>query len=203
MEPRDEQRGMERDMQQDRQQDMQRNMQQGMQQDRQQDIQRDMQQGMQRNMQQGMQQGMQRNMQQDEFMDMERDYEYFKSMYPQTVKRIQALIDDHCDQLEYNGSSMFDEHPDKVHLGTMVDTIYNQAQSMDTDNPELQTEEIPGNPLYGPPYHYGGFEYPPPPPRADYGPYGRPNWLRHLIENMLYNEMLYRRMRYRRRRRRF
>ena len=139
----------------------------------------------------------------DPFMDMERDYEYFLSQYPQTAKNIQKLIDDQCDQLEYSGSFMFDEFPDKVHLGTMIDNIYEKAVEMDQDNQELQAEEFGGNPLVPPPPpppRYGGFEYPPPPPGADYNRYGRPNWLRFLIQSMLYNNLLYRRARYRRRR---
>lgn len=139
---------------------------------------------------------------QDGFMEMEQDYDFFKSLYPKIAREIQKLVDDQCDQLEFSGSSMFDEVPDKVHLGAMVDAIYNKAVAMDKDNPELQTEELSGNPLGYPAFHCRGFECPPPPPRADYDRYGRPNWLRLLIENMLFNEMFYRRMRFRRRRRR-
>lgn len=39
------------------------------------------------------------------------------------------------------------------------------------------------------------------PPRPDYGPDGRPNWLRNLVEIMLHNEMNFRRNRYRERNR--
>ncbi len=141
--------------------------------------------------------------QQDDFREMEKDYEYFKSLYPQTAKRIQQLIDDQCDQLEYEGSSMFDEVPDKVHLDAIVDHIYNQAMEMDKDNPELQAEEMNTNPLSASPRHCKGLECTPSLTIADFNPYGRPNWLRFLIQSMLYNDLIYRRMRYHRRRRRW
>ncbi len=140
--------------------------------------------------------------QQDDFRDMEQDYEYFQSLYPQTAKKIQQLIDDQCDQLEYSGSCMFDEIPDKVHLDTMIDNIYNRAVEMDKDNPELQAEEMSGNPLFPPVRPCSGLECTPPLTISDFNPYGRPNWLRYLIQTMLYNNLMYRRMRYRRRRRR-
>ncbi len=139
--------------------------------------------------------------QQDGFREMEQDYEYFNSLNSPTARRIQKLIDDQCDQLEYSGSCMFDQLPDKVHLSTIVDNIYNQAVDMDKDNPELQAEEMSGNPLAPPLIRpCKGLECTPTLSVSDYHPYGRPNWLRALIESMLYNSMMYRRMRYRRRR---
>ena len=137
--------------------------------------------------------------QQDSFREMENDFEYFQSLYPQTMKRIQQLIDDQCDQLEYSGSIMFDEIPDKVHLDAIIDTIYNKAVEMDKENPELQAEEMSANPL-SPPRPCKGLECTPQLTISDFNPYGRPNWLRYLIQSMLYHNMMYRRMRYRRRR---
>ena len=139
--------------------------------------------------------------QQEELRDMEQDYEYFKSLYPPVVQKIQQLIDDQCDQLEYNGSFMFDQLPDKVHLNTIVDNIYNQAVAMDKENPELQAEEMSGNPLFPQPRFCSGLELHPQ-PRSDFGFDGRPNWLRALIEAMLFQDMFHRRTRFRRHRRR-
>ena len=131
----------------------------------------------------------------------ETDYDYMKSLYPVVVRKIQAEVDDQCDQLEYTGSCMFDEYPDKVHLSTIINTIYAKVQQYDKDDPELQAEELSYNPLTAMSYRRcSGFNCPPPPRMSDFNQYGRPNWMRNLIEVMLYNEMLYRRRRFKCRR---
>ena len=42
----------------------------------------------------------------------QRDYEYMKSVYPGTAKRLIPYIEEECDRLEYMGSVMYDEYPD-------------------------------------------------------------------------------------------
>ena len=49
----------------------------------------------------------------DNMEDFERDLEYFKQLYPSTVRYIQNEVDNECDKLEYDGSVMFDEYPDR------------------------------------------------------------------------------------------
>lgn len=132
------------------------------------------------------------------FQQFEKDYVYMKSLCPAIVRKIQREIDEQCDQLEYTGSCMFDELPDRIHLSTIINTVYMKVQQYDKDDPELQAEELSYNPLTAMSYRRcSGFSCPPPPPISDYNQYGRPNWMRNLIEVMLYNEMLYRRRRYR------
>ena len=127
----------------------------------------------------------------------EDDFMYMKSLYPLIVRKIQVEVNNECDQLEYSGSCMFDEHPDKVHLSTIINRIYNKVQEMDKDNADLQAEELSYNPLTAMSYRRCcGFSSPPPPPLSDYNQYGRPNWLHCLIEVMVINEMLFRRRRY-------
>ena len=41
----------------------------------------------------------------------QRDYEYMKSVYPGTAKRLIPYIEEECDRLEYTGSVMYDEYP--------------------------------------------------------------------------------------------
>ena len=45
-----------------------------------------------------------------------RDYEYMKSAYPDTAKRIMPYIEVECDRMEYSGSMLFDEYPDQLQL---------------------------------------------------------------------------------------
>ena len=57
-----------------------------------------------------------------------RDYSYMKSAYPDTAKRLLPFIEEECDRLEYDGSMMFDEYPDKLQLRLMCRRIYDKAQ---------------------------------------------------------------------------
>lgn len=53
----------------------------------------------------------------------QKDFEYMKQLLPSTLKRIQVEIEEECDKLEYSGSVMFDEYPDKNYIGMLVDSI--------------------------------------------------------------------------------
>ena len=43
----------------------------------------------------------------------EQEFALMKSYYPQTVQRIQEKIEEECDLLDYEGSRLYDEYPDK------------------------------------------------------------------------------------------
>ena len=83
-----------------------------------------------------------------------RDFEYMKSLYPDTAKRLLPYVEDECDRMEYDCSMMYDEYPDKLQLKLMGKRIYDRAKEKEKD---------PGE------------------------------WLRDLIEVMLYQELYKRR----------
>ena len=58
-------------------------------------------------------------------MEMETDEIVCKNkyLYPVEVKEIQELVEDACDRMEYDGSLMYDEYPDKVSVESMVKKI--------------------------------------------------------------------------------
>ena len=89
----------------------------------------------------------------DERVD-RRDFEYMKSLYPATAKRLLPLIEEECDRMEYDCSMMYDEYPDKLQLQLMGRRIYDKA---------VKDEKEPGE------------------------------WLRDLIQVMLYQELYKRR----------
>lgn len=64
----------------------------------------------------------------DYSMDMENqsDIRYMKELYPDLAKRIQKLVDEECNQMEYEGSMMYDEYPDRVMLYRIVQRILEQ-----------------------------------------------------------------------------
>jgi hypothetical protein len=69
----------------------------------------------------------------DNSEDADKDWDYMKQMYPITAKKIMSEIEDECDKLEYNGSCMFDEYPDRVYLSRIVDRIYDKTKYLEDD----------------------------------------------------------------------
>lgn len=163
-------------------------------------------------------------------LEYERDMERMKELYPEDVKQIQSLVEEECDKMEYEGSMMFDEYPDRVMLKVICDKIYQKA-SMPQEEPEadkdLEAKQVealdnrrppgpppppgwrppgpPPPPGWGPPPPPPGWR-PPPPPPPGWGPPPPPPpphrpGMRNLIEVLLYNEMYQRRCRHNRCRR--
>lgn len=144
----------------------------------------------------------------------ERDMAQLKNMYPQEVRGIQSLVDEECDKMEYEGSLMFDEVPDRLMLRQVCDRIYRQmmedsdsnaAQSIDFEAEqyeEVETEELR---VVGQRPHQGPPPFAPPagmPHRPPHRPTHRPDrGVKNLIEVLLFHEMHNRRCRHRRCRR--
>ena len=63
-----------------------------------------------------------------------RDYEYMKSLYPETAKKLLPFIEEECDRCECPCSMMYDEYPDRLQLRMMCRRIYDQA-SQEEDRP--------------------------------------------------------------------
>ena len=57
-----------------------------------------------------------------------RDYDYMKSVYPDTAKRLMPFVEEECDRMEYDGSMMYDEYPDRLQLRLMCRRIYDRAK---------------------------------------------------------------------------
>lgn len=51
------------------------------------------------------------------------DAQFLKSLYPTEVMALQLLVEEELDKLEYDGSIMFDQYPDKVRVLRLVDRI--------------------------------------------------------------------------------
>lgn len=152
-------------------------------------------------------------------MEYERDMERMKELYPEEARQIQRLVEEECDRMEYEGSMMFDEYPDRLMLKLICERIYQTAtQPQEAEEQEISEMSVeqqdsrrrPGGPPGWPPGPPG---WPPPPP-----PPGPPGWppppgrppgpppppdrgLNNLIEVLLYNEMYKRRCRHNRCRR--
>ena len=104
-----------------------------------------------------------------------RDYEYMKSMYPMTVKRILPFVEEECDRMSYEGSMIYDEYPDQLQIRLMCNRIYDRANRQSPkDDFEMEMHVS----------------------RND-------DQLRDLIQILLFQELFRRRTRHRRNRRRF
>ena len=121
-------------------------------------------------------------------MEYEKDMERMKELYPKEVKTILSYVEDECDKMEYEGSLMFDEYPDRLMIEMVVDRIQKKVTGEDGG---LEAEQFHGG-MQPPPGH----RPPPPPP-----PHGQNDHLRELIGVILNNEMYRRRCRHRRCRR--
>ncbi len=63
----------------------------------------------------------------DEEQFVSRDYAYLNSLYPEAAKRLIPFIDDECTKMEYDGSMMYDEYPDRLQLNMLCKRIYSKA----------------------------------------------------------------------------
>ena len=49
-------------------------------------------------------------------MEYERDMERMKELYPREVQQLREMIEKRCDEMEYDGSRIYDENPDRFML---------------------------------------------------------------------------------------
>lgn len=67
-------------------------------------------------------------------MEYEKDLDRMRELYPNEVKKIQKYVDEECDRMEYEGSLMFDEYPDKTMLSLVSKRIMDKiAQDSEKD----------------------------------------------------------------------
>ena len=104
-----------------------------------------------------------------------RDYEYMKSMYPMAVKKILPYVEEECDRMAYEGSVIYDEYPDQMQIRLMCSRIYDKVKKMKPYDDEEMEMQVSRN----------------------------EDWLKDLVQIMLFQELFQRRNRHRRNRRRF
>ncbi|MBQ7706232.1 MAG: hypothetical protein IJT72_00450 [Lachnospiraceae bacterium] len=78
----------------------------------------------------------------DDEEETERDRDNLINMYPAKARLIMVLVEDACDRLEYEGSPMFAELPDKENIRITADRIYNKIKCRDNDETLRQLIEI-------------------------------------------------------------
>lgn len=123
----------------------------------------------------------------NDFDAAERDMEYLRQLYPIVWQILQSEINEECDKLEYEGSCMFDEYPDKVTLDHIIHRIYERVKDYDAfknyDTPASQANVSASQLFYQPCPHC--------------------DWVEDFTRILFLNEVFNRRRRHRNRRRWF
>ena len=116
----------------------------------------------------------------DQEREQEKDLQLMQSYYSCRASRIQQKVERECDRMEYDGSMMFDEYPDKFMMEHLCRKIEREILSEDEKEDQQQSKTDT---------------------RAMERDRG--DGLRYLIGVLLFNEMFRRRCRHRRCRRFF
>ena len=58
----------------------------------------------------------------------EQDLRTLQAMYPQAARTLLPYIEEECDKMEYEGSSMYAQYPDQTTIRNIQDRIYNQVK---------------------------------------------------------------------------
>lgn len=68
----------------------------------------------------------------------EEEFQMMKSYYPRAAREIQEKVEEECGRLDYEGSMLYDEYPDKYMLYHLCARIRKELE------PEMSAAEIPG-----------------------------------------------------------
>lgn len=74
--------------------------------------------------------------------DDEKDLDKIMSMMPETARYIQPMVEDECDRMEYDGSLMFDEYPDKVMMERIIESLYQRMSNSHMTEEVAQESEV-------------------------------------------------------------
>lgn len=110
----------------------------------------------------------------------ERDLRMLQSMYPEIAKMLLPYIEEECDKMEYEGSTMYDEYPDPTTVQRLEQRIFDQVKERIPETME-QPEQMPEDVL--------SMQY-----QGNRRRQGR-NWPNDLIRILLLQEMHHRRCR--------
>ena len=116
-----------------------------------------------------------------------KDYVYLLRLLPAAAREIWAAADALLDQLEYEGSAMYVEYPDKNTVLRLADQVYEQMKYYEQQQRERKVDGTEGKNCYYVPEEAQGVHTP----------------FKHLILVMVCWNMHYRRQRYRRRKKIF
>ncbi len=69
--------------------------------------------------------------------DAMRDLEYLQQMYPKHVRKYQRRVAEILDKMDYEGSMIYDEYPDRYSMERLTDSVWNIIKREEqSQNPE-------------------------------------------------------------------
>lgn len=71
-------------------------------------------------------------------MEYEKDMDRMKSFYPKETKAVMELVEKRFDELEYEGSRIYDEEPDRLMIQMEIDGIYKKLK----ENPDIMGKSV-------------------------------------------------------------
>lgn len=128
----------------------------------------------------------------DVFLEERQSYEdarRLQSFYPAVAREIQRQVEEECDKMEYEGSMMFDEYPDRMMMKKLAEDISDKVKAMHPE--ELEDAAFAEKPDSENPLLMQAEGRRRPPRRRD-------DWLGDLVQVILVDEMHRRRCRHRR-----
>lgn len=69
----------------------------------------------------------------------EREFALMKSYFPDTALKVQEKVEEECELLDYEGSRLYDEYPDRFMLYHICSQVKDEMAS------DASAQEIPGN----------------------------------------------------------
>lgn len=73
-------------------------------------------------------------------MEYEKDMERMKALYPREVQLILPYVERRCDEMEYEGSRIYDENPDQQMMDDEVKRLYDEVRTALENQSGLQME---------------------------------------------------------------
>ena len=71
-----------------------------------------------------------------------RDLEYLQQMYPSQAKKYQKMIAETLDHIDYEGSMIYDEYPDKWQIYRLTQTIVEKIKKSDEENTDMDEDRL-------------------------------------------------------------
>lgn len=116
------------------------------------------------------------------------DLEYLQQMYPSYAKRYQVIINDMLNRMDYDGSVIYDQYPDRWQLDRIVRTVLDTIRLEENRQLQIQMPGIPPQNM-----EQDNMRRPEQMPQSQTEQNISDAWLRELVTVLLYYEILKRR----------
>lgn len=68
----------------------------------------------------------------------ENEFQLMKSYYPEEARQIQTKVEEICDHMDYPGSPIYDEYPDRLTLNRICKRISDEMETEDVSAASLE-----------------------------------------------------------------